>query len=54
LPVKSGLIFASRNVYAVDIIASEMIGFHPEDIFTNKYSHIKTSSIKRLAMEEKI
>jgi uncharacterized protein (DUF362 family)/Pyruvate/2-oxoacid:ferredoxin oxidoreductase delta subunit len=35
-PKKAGVIIASENPAALDIVASEMIGFKPMDIVTNK------------------
>jgi len=35
---KAGLIISSENAVALDIIASEIIGFKPRDILTNKYA----------------
>jgi len=44
--IKSNLIIASKNAIAADIIASEIIGFKPFSIFTNKFSNIKRKDIE--------
>ncbi|MDP3026146.1 MAG: DUF362 domain-containing protein [Nanoarchaeota archaeon] len=43
--IKSEIILASRNPYALDIIASEIMGFKAGDIYTNKFSKIKKEDI---------
>ena len=45
---KAGLIIASKNAVALDLVASEIIGFKAKDIFTNKYA------IERKLLNEKI
>ncbi len=37
IPKKTGFIIASKNAPALDIVASEIIGYDPLNIFTNKY-----------------
>lgn len=37
IPKQTGLILASESAPALDIVASEMIGFKPSDIYTNRY-----------------
>ena len=36
-PKETGYIIASKNAPALDIVASEIIGYQPMDIYTNKY-----------------
>jgi uncharacterized protein (DUF362 family)/ferredoxin len=38
IPKKTGLILASKNGIALDFVASEIIGYHPLEILTNKFS----------------
>lgn len=45
-PIHSGLIVAGASVCATDIIASEMMGFKPDEIYTNRYSGIKRAEIE--------
>jgi len=44
-PVKSGVVLASRSAYCADIVASEIMGFKPGRIYTNKFSGIKKKQI---------
>ncbi len=44
-PIKSKIIIASRDAAAADIIASEIMGFNPYSIYTNKFSEIKKEDI---------
>ncbi|MBS3098072.1 DUF362 domain-containing protein [Candidatus Woesearchaeota archaeon] len=37
-PKKTGLILASKDAVALDIVASKIIGFSPMDIYTNRYA----------------
>ena len=37
IPKKTGLIIASKSAPALDIVASEIIGYDPLEIYTNKY-----------------
>jgi uncharacterized protein (DUF362 family)/NAD-dependent dihydropyrimidine dehydrogenase PreA subunit len=37
LPKKTGLIISSKNAPALDIVASDIIGYNPMDIYTNMY-----------------
>ena len=37
IPIKTNIILASVNAPALDIVASEIIGYDPMDIYTNKY-----------------
>ncbi|MBD3252978.1 DUF362 domain-containing protein [Candidatus Pacearchaeota archaeon] len=43
---KSNLIITGKNPFALDIIASEVMGFNPYDIFTNKFSDINRKEIE--------
>jgi len=43
--IKSNLIITSKNAVAADIIASEIMGFNPYNIFTNKFSNIEKKDI---------
>lgn len=43
--IKSNLIIAGDNAPAADIIASQIMGFNPYSIYTNKFSDIKKSDI---------
>ncbi len=45
-PINSNLIISGKNNFAVDIIASEVMGFNPYNIYTNKFSKIKKEDIK--------
>lgn len=47
-PIPSGLIVAGTSAYAADIIASEMMGFRPDDIHTNRYSGIRRAEIETI------
>jgi uncharacterized protein (DUF362 family)/NAD-dependent dihydropyrimidine dehydrogenase PreA subunit len=38
IPKKTGLVIASENAAALDIVASEIIGYNPMEIYTNSYS----------------
>jgi uncharacterized protein (DUF362 family) len=38
IPKKTGIILASQNAAALDIVASEIIGYDPMKVYTNKYS----------------
>lgn len=44
-PIKSKLIIAGKNPFATDIITSEIMGFKPNSIYTNKLSGIKRENI---------
>jgi uncharacterized protein (DUF362 family)/NAD-dependent dihydropyrimidine dehydrogenase PreA subunit len=44
-PIKSNVIIAGTNPYAVDIIASELMGFKSNDIYTNRFSNINKEDI---------
>ncbi|MBU0957607.1 MAG: DUF362 domain-containing protein [Nanoarchaeota archaeon] len=44
-PIKSGIILASKNSPALDIIASEKMGFNYKEIYTNIYSEINIKDI---------
>ena len=44
-PIKSNVLIAGRVAGAVDIISSELMGFNPMDIYTNKYSEVKEKNI---------
>jgi len=46
--IQSNLIFAGKNAPAVDIIASEIMGFRPNSIPTNKLSHLKRKHIETI------
>lgn len=43
---KPKMIIASKNAFAADIIASEIMGFKPKSIYTNKMSGIKREDIE--------
>lgn len=45
-PTRSGLVVAGTSACAVDIIASEMMGFNPREIYTNRYSGIRRTEIE--------
>ena len=45
-PTPSGLVVAGTSACATDIIASEMMGFKPDEIYTNRYSGIKRAEIE--------
>jgi len=45
-PIKAGVILAGRDASAVDIVGSEIMGFKPNTIFTNKFSKIKKKDIE--------
>ena len=45
-PTPSGLVVAGASACAVDIIASEMMGFNLGEIYTNRYSGIKRTEIE--------
>jgi len=45
-PIRSNLIIVSKNASAADIVASEIIGFAPDEIYTNKFSNIKRKDIE--------
>jgi ferredoxin len=45
-PIPAGLILAGASACAVDIVASEMMGFRPYDIPTNRYSGIRRAEIE--------
>lgn len=45
-PIESKVIITGRNALATDIIASEIMGFNPYAVLTNKFSHIKIKDIK--------
>ena len=45
-PTHSGLIVAGLSACATDIIASEMMGFRPDEIHTNRYSGISRTEIE--------
>tara|TARA_Y100000310_G_scaffold327605_1_gene394226 strand:- start:17 stop:1171 length:1155 start_codon:yes stop_codon:yes gene_type:complete len=38
IPKETGLILASKNAIALDIVAEQIIGFKPEDVTTTKYA----------------
>jgi uncharacterized protein (DUF362 family)/NAD-dependent dihydropyrimidine dehydrogenase PreA subunit len=44
-PIKSKVIIAGRDARAVDIIASELMGFNPNSIYTNKFSGMEIEDI---------
>jgi len=44
--VKPGLIFASKNAYAIDIVCSETMGFKLNGVPTNKLSGLKRKEIE--------
>lgn len=45
-PMASGLIVAGTSACATDIVATEMMGFKPEQIYTNRYSGIRRTEIE--------
>ncbi len=45
-PIASGLIVAGTSAFATDIVAAEMMGFKPEQIYTNRYSGIRRTEIE--------
>lgn len=45
-PIRSGLVVAGTSACAVDIVASEMMGFNPREIYTNRYSGIRRTEIE--------
>jgi uncharacterized protein (DUF362 family)/Pyruvate/2-oxoacid:ferredoxin oxidoreductase delta subunit len=45
-PTRSGLVMAGTSACAVDIIASEIMGFNPREIYTNRYSSIRRTDIE--------
>lgn len=45
-PTHSGLFVAGTSASAVDIIASEIMGFNPREIYTNRYSGIRRTEIE--------
>jgi uncharacterized protein (DUF362 family)/Pyruvate/2-oxoacid:ferredoxin oxidoreductase delta subunit len=45
-PTPSGLVVAGTSACATDVIASEMMGFKPAEIYTNRYSGISRSEIE--------
>jgi uncharacterized protein (DUF362 family)/NAD-dependent dihydropyrimidine dehydrogenase PreA subunit len=45
-PLKSNLIIAGTNAPATDIIASKIMGFEPNSIYTNRFSGIQKSKIE--------
>jgi uncharacterized protein (DUF362 family) len=45
-PTSSGLVVAGASACATDIIASEIMGFKPDEIYTNRYSGIKRREIE--------
>ena len=45
-PTPSGLVVAGASACAVDIIASEIMGFNPGEIYTNRYSGIRRAEIE--------
>ena len=45
-PIASGLIVAGTSACATDIVAAEMMGFKPEQIYTNRYSGIRRTEIE--------
>lgn len=45
-PIDSKVIIMGRDARAVDIVASELMGFRSEDIFTNKLSKINKKEIE--------
>jgi uncharacterized protein (DUF362 family)/NAD-dependent dihydropyrimidine dehydrogenase PreA subunit len=45
-PVRSSLVVAGASAPATDIIASEMMGFKPDEIYTNRYSGIRRNEIE--------
>ncbi|MBR9705394.1 DUF362 domain-containing protein [Candidatus Pacearchaeota archaeon] len=47
-PIKSNIIITSKNPYANDIITSNIMGFNPYDIHTNKFSNIKIQDIETI------
>ncbi|MFO7667386.1 MAG: DUF362 domain-containing protein [Desulfobacterales bacterium] len=47
-PISSGLVFAGASACAVDIIASEVMGFKAHEIYTNRYSGIRRAEIKTI------
>ena len=45
-PIKSRVIIAGTNAVATDIIASKIMGFNPESIYTNKFSGLREGEIE--------
>jgi uncharacterized protein (DUF362 family)/NAD-dependent dihydropyrimidine dehydrogenase PreA subunit len=45
-PTASGLVVAGASACATDIIASEMMGFKSDEIYTNRYSGIRRTEIE--------
>ncbi len=45
-PTNSKVIISGTNALATDIIASEIIGFEPNSIYTNKFSGIKRENVE--------
>lgn len=45
-PIASGLIVAGTSACATDIVATEIMGFKPEQIYTNRYSRIRRGEIE--------
>jgi uncharacterized protein (DUF362 family)/NAD-dependent dihydropyrimidine dehydrogenase PreA subunit len=45
-PISSNLIFAGESACAVDIIASETMGFKANEIYTNRFSEIRRDEIE--------
>ncbi len=45
-PTPSGLVVAGTSACTTDIIASMMMGFKPEEIYTNRYSGIRRTEIE--------
>ncbi|MBM4313116.1 MAG: DUF362 domain-containing protein, partial [Deltaproteobacteria bacterium] len=46
IPIPSGLVIAGSSACAVDIVASEIMGFDPGEIYTNRYSGIGRTEIE--------
>ncbi|MDD5194025.1 MAG: 4Fe-4S binding protein, partial [Candidatus Nanoarchaeia archaeon] len=53
-PVKSKLIMASKSAPAIDIIASEIMGFNPKTIYTNRLSKINREQIQVIGEYKKL
>ncbi|OGJ15858.1 hypothetical protein A3K73_01695 [Candidatus Pacearchaeota archaeon RBG_13_36_9] len=45
-PIKSNLIIAGNNAIAADIIGSEIMGFKPDSIYTNRFSGMQRDEIE--------
>jgi uncharacterized protein (DUF362 family) len=52
--INSNLIFAGTSAPATDIIASEVSGFRPNSVYTNKFSKIKRKDIETVGNAQNI